>query len=85
MYGASTATATNNLGIPALATTTATLIKGGEKFSGDTFVADGAEVQLNDKRFGVKVEYSSEFKSFIFKSGTTGEAIAANGLSLIHI
>ena len=79
LYGASTATATNNLGIPALATTTATLIKGGEKFSGDTFVADGAEVQLNDKRFGVKVEYSSEFKSFIFKSGTTGEAIAANG------
>ncbi len=79
LYGASTATATNNLGIPALATTTATQIKGGEKFSGATFVADGAEVQLNDKRFGVKVEYSSEFKAFIFKSGTTGEAIDANG------
>ena len=79
LYGASTATSTNNLGIPALATTTATQIKGGEKFSGATFVADGAEVQLNDKRFGVNVEYSSEFKAFIFKSGTTGEAIDANG------
>ena len=27
---------------------TSTLIKGGEKFSGATFVADGAEIQLND-------------------------------------
>ncbi len=79
LYGASTATSENNLGIPALANASATLIKGGEKFSGATFVADGAEIQLNDKRYGVKVEYNSELKAFDFKSGTTGEAIAANG------
>ncbi len=79
LYGASTATAENNIGIPALANATSTLIKGGEKFSGATFVADGAEIQLNDKRYGVKVEYNSELKAFDFKSGTTGEAIAANG------
>jgi flagellar hook protein FlgE len=79
LFGASTATAENNLGIPALANATSTLIKGGEKFSGATFVADGAEIQLNDKRFGVKVVYNSELKAFDFKSGTTGEAIAANG------
>ncbi len=79
LYGASTATAENNLGIPASANATQTLIKGGEKFSGATFVADGAEIQLNDKRFGVKVAYNSELKAFDFKSGTTGEAIAANG------
>ena len=79
IYGASTATAENNIGIPALANAANTLIKGGEKFSGATFVADGAEIQLNDKRFGVKVAYNSELKAFDFKSGTTGEAIAANG------
>ena len=79
IYGASTATAENNIGIPASANAVQTLIKGGEKFSGATFVADGAEIQLNDKRFGVKVAYNSELKAFDFKSGTTGEAIAANG------
>ena len=79
IYGASTATAENNIGIPASANAVQTLIKGGEKFSGATFVADGAEIQLNDKRYGVKVAYNSELKAFDFKSGTTGEAIAANG------
>ena len=73
LSGAATASSTNNLGIPALASATETLIKGGEKFSGGTFVADGAEIQLNDKRFGIKVEYNSELQAFDFKSGTTGE------------
>ena len=79
IYGASTATAENNLGIPTADDTTETLIRGGEKFSASTFVADGAEIQLNDKRFGVKVGYNSELKAFEFSSGTTGETIAANG------
>ena len=79
IFGATTATSTNNLGIPTSDKTVATLIRGGEKFSGETFVADGAEIQLNDKRFGIDVEYNSELKAFDFKSGTTGESIAANG------
>ena len=79
IYGSTTATTENNLGIPTADDTTETLIRGGEKFSANTFVADGAEIQLNDKRFGVKVGYNSELKSFEFSSGTTGETIAANG------
>ncbi|MFL2678954.1 MAG: flagellar hook-basal body complex protein [Alphaproteobacteria bacterium] len=79
IYGSSTATSTNNLGIPTADDTTTTLIRGGEKFSAATFVADGAEVQLNDKRYGIKVGYNSELKAFEFSSGTTGETIAANG------
>ena len=79
IFGASTATSTNNLGIPTSDDTTETLIRGGEKFSAATFVADGAEIQLNDKRFGIKVGYNSELKAFEFSSGTTGETIAANG------
>ena len=79
IFGSTTATTENNLGIPTADDTTETLIRGGEKFSASTFVADGAEIQLNDKRFGVKVGYNSELKSFEFSSGTTGETIAANG------
>ena len=79
IFGSTTATSENNLGIPTADDTTETLIRGGEKFSANTFVADGAEIQLNDKRFGVKVGYNSELKSFEFSSGTTGETIAANG------
>ena len=79
IFGSTTATNENNLGIPTADDTTETLIRGGEKFSANTFVADGAEIQLNDKRFGVKVGYNSELKSFEFSSGTTGETIAANG------
>jgi len=79
IFGSTTATNENNLGIPTADDTAETLIRGGEKFSASTFVADGAEIQLNDKRFGVKVGYNSELKSFEFSSGTTGETIAANG------
>ena len=79
IFGSTTATNENNLGIPTADDTSETLIRGGVKFSASTFVADGAEIQLNDKRFGVKVGYNSELKSFEFSSGTTGETIAANG------
>ena len=79
IFGSTTATTENNLGIPTADDTNETLIRGGEKFSASTFVADGAEIQLNDKRFGVKVGYNSELKAFEFSSGTTGETIAANG------
>ncbi|MFL2814969.1 MAG: flagellar hook-basal body complex protein [Candidatus Puniceispirillales bacterium] len=79
IYGASTATATNNLGIPTLDDTTEVQIKGGEFFAGESFVADGEEIQLNDKRFGIGVSYNRDTKTFSFKSGTTGETIKANG------
>ena len=35
--------------------------------------------KLNDKRYGVKVNYNSDTGLLHFSSGTTGEAIAANG------
>ena len=40
--------------------------------SAEPFVADGEEIQLNDKRFGIKVNYNSDTRSFTFASGTTG-------------
>ena len=50
-----------------------------EKSFRESFVADGEEIQLNDKRYGITVEYNSDKKSFKLSSGTTGEQIAAQG------
>ena len=73
VYGKSTATDTNNLGLVSKDDSPSTLIRGGEILSGESFVADGEEIQLNDKRFGIEVEYNSDKKSFKISSGTTGE------------
>ena len=45
----------------------------------EPFVADGEEIQLNDKRYGVTVNYNSDTSNFTFGSGSTGELIEANG------
>ena len=79
IYGAETADDTNNLGVPAKNDSEEVLIRGGEVLSTEAFVADGEEIQLNDKRYGVNVNYNSDTRSFTFASGTTGEAISANG------
>jgi flagellar hook protein FlgE len=54
-------------------------IRGGEVLYGNSFVATGEEIQPNDKRYGVKVAYNSEFQNFSISSGTTGESIEGNG------
>ena len=79
IYGKSSATDTNNLGLVSKDDAPDTLIRGGEILSGESFVADGEEIQLNDKRYGITVEYNSDKKSFKLSSGTTGEQIAAQG------
>ena len=78
VYGAESAEDTNNLGIPSRGDSEEVLIRGGEVLSAEAFVADGEEIQLNDKRYGVKVNYNSDTRSFTFASGTTGERIDAN-------
>ena len=77
--GAAGASDTNNLGIPDAGNTRQVLIRGGEVMSAESLIADGEEIQLNDKRFGIKVEYNSDTKSFSVLSGTTGEKISTNG------
>lgn len=77
--GAVGASDTNNLGIPDAGNTRQVLIRGGEVMSAESLIADGEEIQLNDKRFGIKVEYNSDTKSFSVLSGTTGERINTNG------
>lgn len=79
VYGAADADSTNGLGIPAGGNAEQVLIRGGEILSAEPFIADGQEIQLNDKRYGVTVSYNGDTKSFTVASGTTGESIDANG------
>ena len=79
IFGSSTADSTNNLGVPTQDDASTVLIRGGEVLRTEPFVADGEEIQLNDKRYGVTVNYNSDTSSFSFASGSTGELIEANG------
>ena len=79
IYGAAGADGTNNLGILALDSSPQTEISSTAVISADSFVADGSEMQINAKRFGAKVGYNSDTKSFTFSSGSTGEDISADG------
>ena len=79
VFGATTAEASNNLGVPTQDDASTVLIRGGEVLRTEPFVADGEEIQLNDKRYGITVNYNSDTQNFTFASGTTGELIAADG------
>ena len=79
IYGSGDADGTNNIGIPAPDAAASTAISSTAKISAEPFVADGGELQINAKRFGVQVDYNSDVKTFTFSSGTTGEDIPADG------
>ena len=79
VYGSSTQTGINNLGLTNADNAQRVQIRGGEVLYGDPFVATGEEIQPNDKRYGIKVAYNSELQNFSISSGTTGEAIDGNG------
>ena len=53
VYGAADAEGTNGIGIPAANNASEVLIRGGEILSTSSFIADGEEIQLNDKRYGI--------------------------------
>ena len=79
VYGAADADSTNGIGIATANNAAQVLIRGGEVLHAGSFIADGDEIQLNDKRYGVQVAYNSDTKNFTVSSGTTGETIAADG------
>jgi flagellar hook protein FlgE len=79
VYGSASQTGTNNLGLSNADNADRVAIRGGEVLYGNSFVATGEEIQPNDKRYGVKVAYNSEFQNFSISSGTTGESIDGNG------
>jgi flagellar hook protein FlgE len=79
VYGLASQTGVNNLGLSNADNAPRVQIRGGEVLHGEPFVATGEEIQPNDKRYGIKVQYNSEFQNFSISSGTTGEEIDSNG------
>ena len=75
VYGSSTQSGTNNIGLTNADNASQVQIRGGEVLFGGSFVATGAEIQPNDKRYGIDVAYNSDLQNFTISSGTTGEAI----------
>ncbi len=67
----------NGIGIAAATNRREAPIRGGEVLEAEAFVATGRELNA-DKRFGIKVEYDNDARSFTIASGSTGEAIGAN-------
>jgi len=79
IYGSTTQTDTNNLGLTTSDNAQRVQIRGGEVLYGESFFATGEEIQPNDKRYGIEVSYNSELQNFSIQSGTTGENIDADG------
>ncbi|MDA9929759.1 flagellar hook-basal body complex protein [Alphaproteobacteria bacterium] len=84
VYGSSTQSGTNNIGLTNADNASQVQIRGGEVLFGGSFVATGAEIQPNDKRYGIDVAYNSDLQNFTISSGTTGEAIAADGANNVE-
>jgi flagellar hook protein FlgE len=84
VYGSSTQSGTNNIGLTNADNASQVQIRGGEVLFGGSFVATGAEIQPNDKRYGINVAYNSDLQNFTISSGTTGEAIAADGANNVE-
>ena len=44
------------------------------RFHGESFIADGEEVQTNDKRYGISANYNSDTKTFSFASNSVNKS-----------
>ena len=71
-------TAPNRLGIPAFGSNLDISLATDDKSLGNAFLNKGPEIQVANKRFGATVEFDTVNYAFSIKSGTTGEALAAN-------
>ena len=69
---------TNGIGIPAFGSNPEISFATDDKSIGNTFINDGADLMVANKRYGTEVEFDTVGYSFSIKSGTTGEALEAN-------
>ena len=69
---------TNGIGIPAFGSNPEISFATDDKSIGNTFINEGADLMVANKRYGTEVEFDTVGYSFSIKSGTTGEALEAN-------
>jgi flagellar hook protein FlgE len=70
----------NRLGIPALGENPEISLKTDNVLNGNAFVNQGAEIRLNNKRYGMEVEFDTVNNVFDISSGSTGEALAGGSV-----
>jgi len=68
----------NGLGIESFGNNPEIDLKTDEILTGNAFVSNGPEVRVDNKRFGMEVEFDTVQNQFVIKSGTTGESLRAN-------
>jgi flagellar hook protein FlgE len=68
----------NGLGIEAFGNNSDIDLKTDEVLKGSAFVPSGAELRVENKRYGMEVEFDTVNNNFVVKSGTTGESLRAN-------
>ncbi len=78
VYSQVLAAGTNGVGIQAYGNNSDISLATDDKAIGNSFVADGPQLQAQNKRFGMEVNFDTVNNAFEFKSGSTGEALAAN-------
>ena len=69
---------TNGMGIPAFGNNKDISLATDDKLVGNSFLNTGADLQPQNKRFGMSVYFDTVNNLFEVKSGTTGEALVAN-------
>jgi flagellar hook protein FlgE len=78
VYSQVLAAGTNSVGIQAYGNNSDISLATDDKAIGNSFVADGPQLQAQNKRFGMEVNFDTVNNAFEFKSGSTGETLAAN-------
>jgi flagellar hook protein FlgE len=68
----------NGLGIEAFGNNKEIDLKTEDILYGKALVPNGPEVRVENKRYGMEVEYDTVQTQFVIRSGTTGEALRAN-------
>ena len=78
VYSNKTDAGDNRLGIEAFGSNKDIDLKTDDILIGSAFVPSGPEIRVENKRYGMEVEFDTVQNQFVVKSGTTGEALRAN-------
>jgi flagellar hook protein FlgE len=68
----------SDLGIPAFGNNKDISLASDDKFLGESFINDGADVRVQNKRYGMEVYFDTVNNKFDIQSGKTGEQLAEN-------
>ena len=78
VYSKAVSGGSNDLGIPAFGNNKDIATNTDDQLIGDPFVNNGPEVRVQEKRYGMEVNFDTVNNTFDIKSGKTGEKLSEN-------